>query len=76
MLDPNLPDLFANRGLSYVKTAQYARAIADLDKAIASNPRDASSLYNRGVAKQQAGDRAGGDVDVARARSMDPNVGQ
>jgi len=76
MLDPSLPDLFANRGLSYVKTGQYARAIADLDKALASNPRDASSLYNRGVAKQQAGDRPGGDADVSRARTMDPNVGK
>ena len=57
MLDPSLPDLFANRGLAYVKTGQYARAIADLDKAIASNPRDAYSLFNRGVAKQQSGDK-------------------
>jgi Flp pilus assembly protein TadD len=70
-----LPDLFANRGLSYVKTGQYARAIADLDKALTNNPRDASSLYNRGIAKQQAGDRQGGEADVARARSMDPNIG-
>jgi len=49
--------------------------VADLDKALVRNARDASSLYNRGVAKQQAGDKPGGDADVAKARAMDSAVG-
>ena len=44
--------------------------------ALAGNPKDATSLYNRGVAKQKAGDAVGGDVDVIAARAIDPNVGK
>ena len=41
-----------------------------------ADPRDALSMYNRGVAKQKMGNQLAGDIDVALARGMDPNVGK
>jgi Flp pilus assembly protein TadD len=57
-----------------VKAGQFARAIADFNVALAKNPKDALSLYNRGVAKQGTGDKIGGDIDAINARAIDPNV--
>ena len=79
MLDPTLPDLFAIAAcLRYVKTGQLrAGDRPDLDKAVCQPSRDAlASSAGARRAKQQAGDRPGpgGDADVARARSMDPDV--
>jgi Flp pilus assembly protein TadD len=59
-----------------VKAGDYARAVADLDRAVQLAPNDAVVLYNRGLAKRQTGDAAGGDADIARARAMDPNIEQ
>ena len=75
-LSPGFPELFANRGLAYVKTGQPALAIDDFSAALAKNPKDALSMYNRGVAKQVMGDQTGADVDMASARQLDPNVGK
>jgi Flp pilus assembly protein TadD len=33
-------------------------------------------LYGRGVAKEQLGDRAGADADIAAAREIDPDIGK
>ena len=38
------------------------------------NPKLASSLYGRGVAKQRSGNAAAGDRDIAAARAIDPNI--
>jgi Flp pilus assembly protein TadD len=59
-----------------VKAGQFARAVADFDQALVGNPKDALSLYNRGVAKQKMGNSVGGDIDVINARQIDPSVGR
>jgi hypothetical protein len=38
------------------------------------NPRLTSSLYGRGLAKQRVGSAAEGDIDIANAKAMDPNI--
>jgi hypothetical protein len=38
------------------------------------DPSDANALYNRGLAKRKAGDTAGGDADIAKAKQLDPKV--
>jgi Flp pilus assembly protein TadD len=49
-------------------------AIADFDAALKINPRLTSALYGRGVAKQRNGAQAEGDLDIANAKAMDPNI--
>jgi hypothetical protein len=43
-------------------------AIADF------NPKLASSLYGRGVAKQRKGDGAGAKTDIAAAQALNQNI--
>jgi Flp pilus assembly protein TadD len=43
--------------------------------ALRQDPKDARSLYNRGLARQSMGDKTGADADMAEARRLDPNAG-
>ncbi len=67
---------FSNRGLVYYKKKDFDRAISDCDQAIRLDPKHAPAFYNRGLAKQAKGDAAGGDADIARARQLQPGIGQ
>ena len=55
--------------------AQWDSAIADFSSALRLDPKLASSLYGRGLAKRKKGDSSGGDADVAAATGIDPNIG-
>ena len=67
-LKPDYALAFVNRGIAYANKEQYDRAIRDYDEALRLNPNDADALYDRGQAKRAAGDIAGGDADIAKAR--------
>jgi len=56
------------------RVGQYAAAIADCTAALARNPKLASSLYLRALAKRKSGDATGGEADRAAALSLDPSV--
>ena len=56
------------------KLGAFDRAIADYGAAIAQNPKDAPSLYGRGVAKLKTGDTAGGNADIAAAKAIEPDI--
>jgi hypothetical protein len=43
---------------------------------LAQSPRQASSLYVRGIAKLRAGNIAGGRADVAAAEATDPGIAE
>jgi len=75
-LNPHLPGAYSNRGLALLKIGELQRAIDDFNNALAADPKDALSMYNRGVAKQKMGNQLAGDIDVALARGMDSNVGK
>ncbi|BBB95047.1 caspase family protein [Bradyrhizobium elkanii] len=73
-LRPNFVDALDSRGLMNLKGGQNKNAIADFDAALKINPRLTSSLYGRGLAKQRNGAVAEGDLDIANAKAMDPNI--
>lgn len=52
----------------------YARAVADYDRAIAIDGRNVFTLYRRGTAKLKLGDVAGGEADIAAAKRVKPDV--
>ncbi|WP_342708540.1 caspase family protein [Bradyrhizobium sp. B124] len=73
-LRPNFVDALDSRGLMNLKGGQNKNAIADFDAALKINPRLTSSLYGRGLAKKRSGAVAEGDLDIANAKAMDPNI--
>ncbi len=73
-LRPNFVDALDSRGLLNLKSGMTKNAIADFDAALRINPRLTSSLYGRGLAKKRSGAVAAGDLDIANAKAMDPNI--
>ena len=75
-LNPSDGNAFNNRGSAYAAKGDYDRAIQDYNQGIRLNPSYAKAFYWRGLAKRKAGDTAGGDADIAKAKQLDPKVGQ
>ena len=76
-LEPKYGEHFYNRGHAYLGTQDYNRAIADFSKAIDLKfYNKADALYWRGVAKQNNGDSAGGEADIAEAKKINAKVGE
>jgi tetratricopeptide (TPR) repeat protein len=75
-LEPEYAEHFYNRGAGYFGSRAYDRAIEDFTKTIDLDFYDkALAWYARGIGKQLNGD-PGGQVDIAQARALDPNVDQ
>ncbi|MDB5805567.1 MAG: hypothetical protein JWN73_2889 [Betaproteobacteria bacterium] len=55
----------AARGEAWGRKGEYARAIADMDAALAAHPRDAASLSLRGIFKHQSRDFEGAVADYS-----------
>jgi hypothetical protein len=53
---------------------QWGSAIDDYNEALQFNPKLASSLYGRGLAKLKKGDTTGGDADIAAAKAIEANI--
>jgi tetratricopeptide (TPR) repeat protein len=60
--------------LTYIKMGQWDSAIDDYNEALQFNPKLASSLYGRGLAKLKKGDTTGGDADIAAAKAIEANI--
>jgi tetratricopeptide (TPR) repeat protein len=73
--NPNYGHLFENRGLLELRQADYERAILDFDAALKTLPKDAFALYGRGVAKIRKNKIAEGEIDIAEAVKIAPNIG-
>ncbi len=72
--EPNAAAAFDSRGFTYLKLGQWEPAITDYNSALRLAPKLASSLYGRGFAKLKKGDPAGGNADIAAAKTVDKDI--
>jgi tetratricopeptide (TPR) repeat protein len=63
-----------SRAFTYLRLGKFDEAIADYNSALKSNPKLASALYGRGLAKQKKGDSAGGQIDMASANLVQSDI--
>ena len=52
----------------------YDDAIKDCSASLIRNPKSASSLYVRGLAKKRNHSETSGDADIAAAKMIDPKI--
>jgi tetratricopeptide (TPR) repeat protein len=74
-LRPEFWIAFDGRGLAHANRLSFELAIKDYDQAIKLKPDAASAYYHRGLAKFGLCDLDGADADIAKAREIDPHVG-
>ena len=66
---------FNGRGLAHANRLNFELAIKDYDQSIELHPGNAKAFYHRGLAKFGLCDLDGADSDIAKARVLDPHVG-
>ena len=72
----NDPFALNSRGFTFLRLNQFDSAIADYSAALKLDPKLASALYGRGLAKQKKGDGAGGQVDMASANLLQTDIAE
>jgi tetratricopeptide (TPR) repeat protein len=61
--------------LIYLKMGQFGAAIDDYSSALQFDPKLASALYGRGLARLKHGDIAGSDADFSAAKTIQARIG-
>jgi tetratricopeptide (TPR) repeat protein len=57
-----------------MKMGQFDTAIDDYNSALRFEPKLASALYGRGLAKLKKGDKIGSDVDISAAKTIQERI--
>ena len=71
-LDPELTEVYNNRGVTYHHTGDFGAAIEDYNKAINLDPEDARTYTNRGLAYTAKSDFGAAIEDHNKAIDLDP----
>ena len=74
-LRPEFWIAFDGRGLAHANRLNFELAIKDYDQSIQLHPDNAGAFYHRGLAKFGLCDLDGADADIAKARELDPKIG-
>jgi Flp pilus assembly protein TadD len=64
------------RALLAFRVADYDAAIVDYDRGLAADPKNATLLFGRGIAKLRAGNPTGANEDMAAAKAINPRIAQ
>jgi len=68
------PDFLDNLALVRFRLADYDKSIGDYDAALKIRPKNAWTLYGRGLAKMKKNNRSEGEADIAEAVKIAPGV--
>ncbi len=63
-----------SRGLVWLRLGDYDKSIADFDASLKITPRDAGSLYARGIDKIRAKRTSEGEADIAQAKAISADI--
>jgi tetratricopeptide (TPR) repeat protein len=75
-LQPDAGQIIDSRAFVLFRLGRYSDAVSAYDRAIALNPKQAASLYMRGIARRRLGKVAEGDADIAAAKAIQAKVDQ
>jgi tetratricopeptide (TPR) repeat protein len=73
-LRPGQSDAIDSKGLVLYQLGKYQDAVNTFDEALKISPKQAPSLFVRGLAKRKLGDSPGGDSDIAEAKAIDSDI--
>jgi TPR repeat protein len=73
-IEPKNPYYLDSRGYTYLHLANLPEALRDFDASLELLPDEAITLFGRAVVKGKMGDRRGAQADLAKARSIQPDV--
>jgi tetratricopeptide (TPR) repeat protein len=65
---------FYNRGLALTDKQEYAKAISDFTTVLRVDPKNPVVLYRRGTVYLKSGDIEAGNVDLAAAKAIKPDI--
>lgn len=71
---PNAGDVLDSLAFVRFRQGRFDEALKGFGAALIQNPKQAESLYMRGVVKLRLGDADGGQADVAAAQTRDPTI--
>lgn len=71
---PFYADAADNRGLVWLRLGDYDKSIADFDASLKITPRDAWSLYGRGIDKMRGKKTSEGEADIAQAKAISADI--
>jgi len=73
-LDPSKKVVYKERGILFVDTKAFRRAILDLNEALTLEPNNGKLYYYRAIAKQYHGDHEEAEVDFSMAKRYGENL--
>ncbi|MFY8142470.1 MAG: tetratricopeptide repeat protein [Caulobacter sp.] len=73
-IDPNLGEVFVNRGAAYVGEERYREGVEQIDKGLALGVKEPEKAwFNRGLANEGLGDLKAAFRDYSRAAELNPD---
>ena len=68
--NPEIEDVYCNRGLAKDMLLDYSGAMADYNRALELNPNHAKAMVNRGLTKIDMGNIEEGCLDLQKGREL------
>jgi tetratricopeptide (TPR) repeat protein/predicted aspartyl protease len=75
-LDPAYPAALTDRALVELRMGHFDKAIDDCSEALKQTPKNALTMYLRGIAQARKSNQAESDKDIAASKQVDPKVAE
>jgi len=71
---PGEPAFLDSRALVHLRRGEFDQGIADYQRVLSTQPKNAWALYGRGWARLKKGQKVAGDTDIRAAAMIEPKV--